>query len=174
MHQVVDSILLVAEEDAGYYDGRLKDLLPWTFWLTELATPAEDIRRMVRVWNGDYLECLHFGEGVDESYVYVFRDGLGVGHLGINSNMALLYLRYFLNAEHSKISLGKLRDPRVVTRGLPDTTEITGLDIPSDSLIDLFEIARSIAAEYVTGQDYSESVAHLGMFFKDLAEASAS
>lgn len=164
---VVDQLLRRADENDGFYDGSL-DLLPWSFWVQELTDPHEDVERMVRVWNGDYLELHRYGEEPHDRALYTFRDGLGLAVLSISENMGFQYFRWFFTVEHLRAELARLGRPTEMTRGLPLAADIWNVDVPGDDLPELLSSARSVAMAYVSGDDYSDDVRSLVLCFRDL------
>lgn len=168
MQHHVERILAVAEENEGFYDGALEGLLPWTFWIQELSDPHPDVRRLLRIWHGDYIECYHFDQGVSERYGYLFRDGLGFGYLSISENMGFQYFRYFFDREHASREIARSRPPSRVTEGLPSEEAIANVDISGDDLPEFLSFARAVAIGYIAGDDYSEHVRDLVFQFRDL------
>ena len=164
MAGVQDQIFHVAENNEGFYDGSLDDL-PWTFWLRELHEPEKDVARMIRIWNGDYLEVRRFGDDPHDEFIYTFRDERGVGEMLISENMAFQYFRWFLNAEQMRSELAR-RQPDEISRGLPSEAHIE-MAVPSaDQLPEFLSVARGIAIAYVTGADYSDAVRSLVFEFE--------
>lgn len=169
MQQHVERIMSIAEDNEGFYDGRLEDVLPWSFWVQELADPHADVMRLVRVWHGDYIERYRFGEGAGERSGYLFRDGLRLGLLSISENMAFQYFRYFFNREEVRQEVRRL-DPEETARGLPNAESIMGIDISGDDVPEFLSLARAVAIGYVAGDDYSEQVRELALRFRELVE----
>ena len=165
----IDRIMAVAENNNGNYDGSLEELLPWSFWIQELSDPHTDVERMLRVWQGDYIERYHFEKGAGERYGYLFRDGLGFGYLSISENMGFQYFRYFFNREHAHTEISRGTPPSTTIKGLPSEDAIANIDISDDDLPEFLSSARAVAIGYVAGDDYSNDVRNLVLHFRDLS-----
>ncbi|HVF53073.1 MAG TPA: hypothetical protein VNC78_05635 [Actinomycetota bacterium] len=170
MNRTIGLILARAEADGGFYDGSCEEL-PWSFWVQELSDPERDVERMLRVWNGEFLEVRRYGAEPNDRYLYVFRDGLDLATCCISENMGFQYFQWFFDAEHLRSSLGALNPPDEISRGLPAAAEVWQAVIPDDELPELLSAARSVAMAYVSGDDYSGDVRELALRFQELLAA---
>jgi len=162
LNSVVRRILDSAEANDQFYDGTLNDL-PWSFDVRDLANPAVDIERMLRLWRGGYLEVRRYDRHPHDRYCYLFRDGSGIGIASISENMGLQYFRWFFNMEHALDSLASSGAPAYVHRGVPTKNEIEGADIDGDELPEVLALSRAVAAAYVEGEDVVEAAADLAL-----------
>ena len=173
MENRIDQIMAIAEENGGDYDGRLEELLPWRFGVQDLSDPHTDVKRMLRVWHGDYIECYLFEEGAGERHGYLFREGLGFGYLSISENMLFQYFRYFFNREHARKEIDRGSRPLRTTKGLPSGDLIVNTHISDDDVPELLSLTRAVAIGYVAGDDYSGEVGDLVLHFGDLVTKSS-
>lgn len=152
----MSSILERASLSDGFYDGCL-DALPWSFWLQELTLPEEDVSRMLRIWNGEYLSYYRYGDHPCLRYVYTFWDRQGrLGSLSISDNMGFQYFRWFHDAEHLTSELRRLGEPAEYHRGLPAPAEILHLDLTPQQRERVLVAAQSIVVAYLSGEEFPD------------------
>ena len=154
MNTAVHLILDRAIHHDGFYDGTL-DELPWSFWLQELTFPEEDVSRMLRIWNGEYLNYRCYSSAPCFRHLYTFRDRQGqLGSLSISDNMGFQYFRWFRDIDHLTTELKRLGEPAELRRGLPAPTEIRQLNLLAHQRERILAAAQSIVTTYLSGGDY--------------------
>ena len=164
----VHLILRRAINHDGFYDGTL-DELPWSFWLQELTIPEEDVSRMLRIWNGEYLGYRRYGSAPCLRQLYTFRDRDGrLGSISISDNMGFQYFRWFRDSDHLKTEFRKLGEPAQYQRGLPEAEEVLQLKLSNDRSQDIVAAARRIAAAYLTGEDCRDGIVELILTYQQI------
>lgn len=157
----MSSILERASVSDGFYDGCL-EALPWSFWVQELTLPEEDVSRMLRIWNGEYLSYRRHGGAPCFRHLYTFRDRSGrLGTLSVSDNMGFQYFRWFRDVNHLNTELERLGEPVEYQRGLPTPTEVRKLELSKHQREQIVAATRSIVAAYLSGDNYSDGVGDL-------------
>lgn len=161
MNTAVRLIMDRATNHDGFYDGTL-DELPWSFWLQELTLPKEDVSRLLRVWNGEYLSYRQYGGAPCFRHLYTFRDLQGrLGSLSISDNMGFQYFRWFHDGDHLTSELRRLGEPVDYHRGLPAPAEILQLDLTPEQRERALAAAQSIVVAYLSGGDLPDKTLNL-------------